>query len=180
MYWYKTFFATCIAAFTLMGCSSKPTHDQPSANEPATAAPVINYAPSDEDLAKIYAQSIADYIKAVNVTYGFKFDTLYIGKRKFGQPDDFPDIQLPENIENTPVRLISPETGAQIQQVQPSSFYINQIGWVNAEGADFRLIAFSEGFKHQFDCSIQYQLDAGTRAFKMTNLRFENFLYKKQ
>jgi len=77
-------------------------------------------------LTKIYAQSIADYIKAVSEDYTIKFDTLFLGKHIYGQPDDFPDIELPETIANTQIRLVAPEFGAQKQKDNKSSFFINR------------------------------------------------------
>lgn len=166
-------------ALMLIGCSTQPVNNPSTEKQQTIIAPANNNAISNDDLTRIYNRSIADYIKAVNETYKIKFDTLYFGKRNFGQPDDFPDIQLPETIHNTPIRLVTPDVGMQKQQEQPQSFYINLIGWVNNPNAEFLFVAFSDGFKHQFDCHIEYDYDAGLRDYKINDLQFKNFSYKK-
>jgi hypothetical protein len=154
---------------TLLACSSHP----------APQAAPTSISPKEE-LTKIYTQSIAQYIQAAHSEYKLTFDTLYFGKHVYGQPDDFPDITLPETIENTPIRLVTPELGTQIQRERKSSFYINLIGWVDQEQADFTFVTFSNGFQHQFDCFIQYKYDAPIQAFVLDSLRFENFLFQKK
>lgn len=76
---------------------------------------------SKDELIKIYTQAIAQYIRSVHADYHITFDTLYFGKHVYGQPDDFPDIQLPETIAQTPVRLVTPEAGSQKQKERKSS-----------------------------------------------------------
>jgi len=164
----------------LIGCSSQAANNPSPEKQQTVTTPVNNTTISNDEMTSIYVRSIADYIKAVNETYKIKFDTLYFGKRAFGQPDDFPDIHLPETIENTQIRLVTPEVGTQKQQQQPTSFYINLIAWVNDTNADFLFVAFSEGFKHLFDCNIKYGYDAGLKDYKMSDLQFKNFLYKKR
>ncbi len=84
--------------------------------------------PTKVDLTKIYSKAISDFIKDVRKKTKSNFDTLYFGKRKNGQPDDFPDIELPEKIENTHIRLISPEVGTLKQKELKSRIYINMVG----------------------------------------------------
>lgn len=51
---------------------------------------------STVELTKIYTQAIADYIKEVYKKDKTVFDTLFLGKRNYGQPDDFPNIEFPD------------------------------------------------------------------------------------
>lgn len=132
------------------------------------------------ELTKIYTQSIADYIKAVNKDYAIKFDTLFLGKHVYGQPDDFPDIALPETIANTQIRLVTPEFGAQKQKDMKSSFFINLIGWANHDKAEFIFVTFSNNNEHQFDYYLDYNYDIKSREFKLEKTRFDNFLYKRK
>ncbi len=134
---------------------------------------------SKGELAKIYSQSIAEYIKAVKKEYKISFDTLFFGKHVYGQPEDFPDIELAEILENTQIRLLSPEVGLQKQKERKSLFYINLMGWVNKEKAEFIFVTFSNGCEHQFDCFIDYKFNIKSKEFELTDTRFENFLYKK-
>lgn len=108
------------------------------------------------NLTKSYTLAIADFIKAVNEKHKTSFDTLFLGKHVYGQPDDFPDIELPETIENTVIRLISPEAGLTKQKARKSLVYVNIIGWVDQEKAEFIFITFSNGCAHQYDCFINY------------------------
>lgn len=132
------------------------------------------------ELTKIYSLAIADYIKAVKDEYKISFDTLFFGKRVNGQADDFPDITLPDVIERTQIRLISPETGLKKQKERKSMFYINLVGWVDDEKAGFIFVTFSNGFEHQFDCFLDYTWQAGTKTFQLEQRRFVNYRYKKQ
>lgn len=131
------------------------------------------------DLPKIYAQAIGDYIRFVHQEYALTFDTLFFGKRQFGQADDFPDIQLPDTIEHTYIKLIHPEEGEKIQAKRKSSYYINLMGWVNSYNAEFIFVAFSNGFAHQFDCTIHYSYNMEKHAFEVDHSQFKNFRYVK-
>lgn len=133
-----------------------------------------------DDLTKIYSHAIGDYIRLVKKEYNLTFDTLFFGKHVYGQPDDFPDITLPSSIENTKIKLISPEQGEKNQNERKSSFYINLVGWVNSYDADFIFVTFSNGFAHQFDCFITYKYDTNAKEFVMETTRFENYRYKKK
>lgn len=135
---------------------------------------------SKGELTKIYSRSIAEYIKAVNKEYKISFDTLFFGKHVYGQPDDFPDIELPETIENTQIRLLPPEVGLQKQKERKSLFFINLMGWVNNESAEFIFVTFSNDCQHQFDCFINYKYNTELKEFELENSRFENYLYKKR
>ena len=173
----------------LMTCSTNPTTNSSAGQtavdnslttaQHARASFTDSITPSKDELAKIYAQSIAEYIKAVNKEYKIGFDTLFFGKHVYGQPDDFPDIELPETIEGTQIRLITPEVGLQKQKERKSLFYINLIGWVDAEKAEFIFVTFSNGSEHQYDCFIHYTVNPKLRGFELDHVRFENYLYKK-
>lgn len=168
-----------IVLLMLFSCSNqamnKPHSDNITPGNPTSADPATK---QKAELAKMYEQAIGDYIRLVRKEYKISFDTLYFGKRQFGQEDDFPDINLPAIIENTHIQLISPELGKQKQEANKSSFYINLIGWVESEKANFIFVAFSNGMAHQFDGYLDYQYDAGKQGFVLVNTRFENFLYK--
>jgi hypothetical protein len=134
--------------------------------------------PSKEVLTKIYTRAISDFIQAVNKKHHTFFDTLFFGKHVYGQPDDFPDIVLPETIEKTQIRLISPEAGLKKQKASKSLVYINLVGWVNQEAAEFIFVIFSNGGEHQYDCFINYKYDPEQKVFRIDDLRYEYYLYK--
>ena len=130
--------------------------------------------PTKADLTKIYTQAIKDFIKEANKKTNSDFDTLFFGKHKNGDPqNDFPEIELAPTIENTVIKLISPELGAKIQHERKSSIYINLMGWVEKEKAEFIFIVFSNGFEHQYDCYIHYKYNATRKKFDLMNSYFK-------
>ena len=172
-------------SLAISGCNTRTTGDSQTGNiHSTTSLPVIqrpdstnNSAKQKEELTKIYSQAIADYISLVNKEYKLRFDTLFFGKHVIGQPDDFPDIELPASIKNTKIILISPDEGEKIQKERISSFYINLIGWANGQNADFIFVTFSNGFAHQFDCFINYSYDSREKKYVIETTRFKKYRY---
>ncbi len=164
-------------------CSSQVTNKPDKPGLPSDSSSIFlqksgaskadSTALSKVELTKIYAQAIADYIKAVDAKDKTVPDTLFFGKRAFGQPDDFPDIKLPKTIENTEIRLVSPEAGQAMQEARKSRVYINMIGWVDKKQAQFVLVTFSNGIEHKFDCYIDYKYNPSRNEFELEKLRFE-------
>lgn len=130
-------------------------------------------------ITKIYSLAIADYIHLVKKEYKITFDTLFFGKHVYGQPDDFPDIKLPEVVEKTNIRLISPDEGKKIQKQNNSATYVNMVGWVDNKKAEFIFVTFSNGVTHQFDCFINYLCNELSNDYTLHDSRFENYAYKK-
>ena len=124
------------------------------------------------ELTKIYTHAIEDFIKAANKKNAIDFDTLFFGKRKNRQADDFPDIELPKKIKNTVVRLISPEEGEKSQKERASRTYINLIAWVDKEKAEFIFVVFSNGFNHKYDYKLNYQYSTKRKEFELEKLQF--------
>ena len=127
---------------------------------------------SKSELAKVYSQAIQDFINDSNKKNKYKFDTIFIARRKFGQPDDFPCIELPEKIWNTQVRLITLEDGIKSQSQIKSRIYINILGWVNNEKAEFLFIVFSNGFVPQYNYSIHYIYSSKSKKFELEKSQF--------
>src|SRR5205085_3363117 len=61
---------------------------------------------SQKDLTAIYVQAIGDFFNAAKSKFP-AFDTVFVGNRKNGEPDDLPDISLPPIIQGVHVKLIS-------------------------------------------------------------------------
>ncbi len=173
-----------IVSLIFLGCSSNSTSISTSIQtdtlESAKQKRTNSHdsAPQKGELTKIYSQAIGDYIKLVNEKYKLTFDTLYFGKHHNGQSSDFPDITLPSTIENTQIKIVSPEQGEKIQEKRKTSFYVNLFGTVDSERADFIFVTFSKGFAHQFDCFITYKFNDIENKFVPETTRFENYLYK--
>ncbi len=167
------FTAVLTIALACASCNNTPTCNNSEA-QPAA----INKQSVQVDIAKLYSQAIGDYIKLVRQEYGLTFDTLYFGKHVQGQADDFPDIALPAQIENTTIKLISPEHGTEIMNKCPSSYYINLFSGGVADNTQFIFVTFSNGFAHQFDCFINYNFDNNKMEYVMESKRFEVYKYK--
>lgn len=126
-----------------------------------------------EDLTKIYTQAIADFITAANTKNLLKNDTLFFGKRNNKQLDDFPAIELPDLIENKHIILTSSEDYTLKQNNCKTCIYINLIGWVEFNKAEFLFYVFSNGFEHQFNYSIKYGYNALSKEFKLEMIEFK-------
>ena len=127
-------------------------------------------------LKKIYSVAIAEFIKAAFKNDKTIFDTLYFGKHAFGQPDDFPDIELPDVIEKTHIRLVTPEAGQKKQSENRSLVYVNMMGWVDVEKAEFIFVVFSNGAEHQYDYHVNFAYNAASREYEVEKIEFENYL----
>jgi hypothetical protein len=172
--------------FMTAGCSSTTTNNSHSDNSSADNSSAetkqtidtIAIPQQNDSITKIYTQAIGDYIRLVKKEYNMTFDTLFFGKHVYDQADDFPEIALPAVIEQTNIKLISPDQGTKKQKENQSSFYINLIGWVNDNKAEFTYVTFSNGMAHQFDGFIIYK--KSKNGFVIESSRFENFLFKKK
>ena len=148
-----------------------------------TASQQTNSATTDSltvqkgELTKIYTQAIAEFIKAAYKKDKTTFDTLYFGKHIYGQPDDFPDIELPQTIEKTQIRLVIPEVGQKKQAERKSLVYVNMMGWVDKEKAEFILVVFTNGGEHQYDYFINFSFNTSTNKFELDKIEFENYLH---
>lgn len=173
----------CAVLALLFGCGVSPAADAQAddALPPAEAtitAPADSAGAQHAELAKIYTRAISDFINAAYETQNSTFDTLYFGKRANGQPDDFPDIQLPAAIGNTQIRLISPQEGEKKQSQRKSSVYVNMMGWVDHVSAEFMLVVFCNGFAHQYDYFLQYTAKANDGEMQLFKIEFEDFRHR--
>ena len=170
----------------LAACSNRADNRVPDNHimaaviRPADAPVGSGTAVRNDEQAAIYTKAIATYIEAVIKKDKTRFDTLFFGKHVYGQPDDFPDITLPETITGTHIRLLSPEAGRQKQLERKSLVYINMMGWVNKEKAEFILVTFSNGGEHQVDYYIDFIYDAVMNVFELDKIQFENYAGQKE
>jgi hypothetical protein len=124
--------------------------------------------------ANVYTRAIAEYVKAVYKKDQSRFDTLFLGKHA-----DFPDIELPANIENTNVRLVMPEDGLTRLQEGKSLAFVNMAGTVTEDSAEFVLVTFSGGGRHEYDYFVDFKFNTEQREFETVDSRFENYVYDK-
>lgn len=126
-----------------------------------------------EEINKAYSTAIAEYIKAVYQRDKLRFDTLFIGKHS-----DLPDIKLPSRIENTPVLVITLDDANKKRVYRKRMVYVNVIGTVTHEHAEFLCVTFFPKYEHQFDCTLKFTYNASKKAMVLDNLAFKNFAYK--
>lgn len=126
-------------------------------------------------LRDMYIQAISDYIMATNNQVNLAYDTLIFGKHVYGQEDDFPDIELPNEINHIAIKLVDPELGAQLQEEKKSRVYINLVGFVDSAKAEFIFVTFSNGMNHQFDCFINYTNQQEAEGIKLKEIWLEDY-----
>lgn len=124
---------------------------------------------------KGYTQAIAEYIKAIYAKDKTSFDTLFIGKYK-----GFPNIELPNTIQNTKILLLTSEEAEKKLQYRKSFTYINMIGdfWKNT--CNFKLVVFiTEKLPLKInwwplhDCIIDFTYSLKKNVFDLKTLRFD-------
>lgn len=178
-----------IIVIVFTACSSQTEKQtQISAGSASGAAQLTEPVISDSALLqkkvqiKMYSRAIAAYINAVYEKDKKLFDTLFFLKRSFGQPDDFPNIELPKTIQNTKIRLVEADIeGVKTEQEKHKArFYINMFGWVEKETAEFIFITFSNGGEHLYDCFIDFKYKSERDEFELEKLRFEVYIFDKE
>lgn len=129
-------------------------------------------------LSARYATAIGDYLQALPKVKLTVPDTLFILKRRNGQPDDFPDIILPARIRGTQIRVILPADTVKYRFSETAPC-INLIGWVEKEKAEFTFVAFWPGFHHRFDAYLNYRFNAASKTYSLQPVRVEVLVYGK-
>ena len=129
--------------------------------------------PNKAELTGIYTRAIGDFIRAAREKNHASFDTLFFEKGAAGQQNSFPDIQLPQIIEHTHIRLVTAEAGAKSQKERKSRIYINLPAWVDKERAEFIFVVFSNGFEHQYDYHISYRYNKARKEFELVKLELK-------
>jgi len=168
-----------ILAVLFTTCSNQ-VHDKPGGNGTASASPSYtaqktdsherdSLTPGKADLAKIYTQAIAEYIKTVYQKDQIHFDTLFLGKQV-----EFPDTGLPATISGVNIRILAPqEINVYKSGYRKSSPYINLIGFVENDQAEFIFVTFYPGFDHQYDCYINFRYNSEKKEFYPEKSRVE-------
>ena len=170
----------------LAGCSNhsgeKSLKDKINGDHSQTTNQLINSATTDslakqtDELTEIYTKAITEFIKIVYKIDNKTFDTLYFGKHVVGQPDDFPDIELPKKIESTQIVIVSPKLGEKLQVENKNRVYINLFGFVEKEKAEFIFVIFTNGFAHQYDYILTFTSNLPTNKFNLDKVEFDNYL----
>lgn len=122
----------------------------------------------------IYSIAIEDFVNQIKEYNTSTFDTLFFGKHL-----DFPDANLPTNVNNTKIILLLNED---IEKFKPyyskRNPYINLISYVHNQKFEFIFNTFYPGFDHQYDCYLTYNIDSTGHNFKLVNSRLQVFKAK--
>ena len=170
-----------IFLFTILyaSCSMSANHTQrmqePSSlshtNRPVSEKPTTAETRPEE----IYTQAIAEYIAAVYQKDNIHLDTLFLGKNP-----EFPDMDLPETIGGAEIRLLTMEEAAQNKSsYSKSSPFINLVGFIDSENAEFIFVTFFPEFNHQYDCYINLVYNSEQKKFLPEQSRIEVLVRNK-
>ncbi len=167
----------------LSACSGNESQQsEPSQAESVIAKELSNNSDSincsaltKDELNRLYRKAINDFMHLVYQKDQLVFDTLFLGEREFGTEDDFPEIDLPKQIGNTGVRMVSvgEAHGAYKHRFKKTSPFINLMGWANKSNAEFIFICFYPEFKHQYDVYLNYVYAPIKKEFELEEERFE-------
>lgn len=170
----------------ILFCSCLPNETANSKNTNSSDSTSINLK-TDSSISSIidssfvqqlYVNSIKDYIKGVNTQYAISLEQLYFINRRNGQPDDFPLIKLPNEIDGVKIFLISQDESEKNKHNYSNlSLCINMIGDLSEKNAEFVFITFFKEFKHQFDMYLNYDIEDTLISIKPTSMRIEELVY---
>lgn len=156
---------SCLLILVLLSCGA-------SHRDASHTAVVTPLDPgSGLDTAQAYSRAIGDYIALMAKDSGAAPipDTLYIGRHA-----DFPDIELPERIAHTIIRLVAPEATEALREGEHFA-YLNIFGWFTSGGAEFKLVRFRQGMRHdpagRDDRDLFYVIDPANASLTLDGLR---------
>lgn len=86
---------------------------------------------------KGYTLAIGEYIKTMQTKNKTSFDTLFFGKH-----EDFPDVTLPVEIENTKIIVLTNADAEKKYAIRRSITYINMVADFTKDVCLFKLIVF--------------------------------------
>lgn len=159
--------AICVTAISMASCSNQ-VNDRPKVlTQPLNQSDSL--APKPPTLTKTYTQAITAYINAVHQKDQSRFDTLFLGKRP-----DFPDLDLPDTISGVNIRVLEEgEINRKKLNYQKTTPYINLIGFVETDAAEFIFVTFYPEFNHQYDCYLNFKVEPGKKEFVLEKSRIE-------
>lgn len=175
-------FASCSASVTEKTDMTKTESDSAKAKNQSSDSIVGDDNQVDEVvLTSIYIKAIKDYIEAIHQKDKTSFDTLYFANRKMGGPDDFPDIELPKQINGAGIVLLSfgEAHTDKIKHYKKTSPMINLMGWVDKVKAEFIFVTFFPEFNHKYDCYINYKFNSEKSDYDVEKLTIEVLVMDK-
>lgn len=124
---------------------------------------------------KGYSLAIGEYIKTMKAKDKTSFDTVFLGKH-----EDFPDITLPAEIENTKIVILTNAEAEKKYASRKSIIFINMIDDFTKDVCLFKLIVFkTEKLPEKinwwpiYNFNVSYYYDLNTKLFKLKTSKFE-------
>ena len=132
-------------------------------------------------LVKRYTRALTDYIAVVDTMWKIRLDSIFLGDRKFGTEDDFPNIVLPPKIKSASIQLLSVGEGHRKKDFAytVNSPFVNLMAWKNKDEMEFDFVSFYPGFDHQFDCFLYYHVSENPTKDSLTGWRVEQLIRDK-
>lgn len=127
--------------------------------------------PQSTQLESLFVSAIAEYINVMKQKEGIIVNTLFFGKNA-----DFPDVQLPDTINHVRIMVLS-ENIADAMKLSYSrtSPYVNAVGWINQDTAEFIFVTFYPEFKHQFDYHVYFRRNEKENGFILNEVQLEDY-----
>ncbi|MDI9339696.1 MAG: hypothetical protein QM534_03915 [Sediminibacterium sp.] len=166
-------------ALCLMACSdsdfNRKGQSKAFSNPPKdtllTAVSDSMSSPQSQQLESLFVSAITEYINVMKQKEGIVINTLFLGKNA-----DFPDVQLPDTINHVGM-MVLPEDRADAMKLSYSrtSPYVNAVGWINQDTAEFIFVTFYPEFKHQFDYHVYFRRNEKENGFILNEVQLEDY-----
>jgi len=134
-----------------------------------------NFLQDKNQQIKLYSLAIGEYINAIYKKEKIKFDTLFIGKHI-----DFPNIILPNKIQNTVIRVVTEKQADKIAKYRKSLTYLNIIENIEPRESHFLLVAFyvTKSINHinylpMHNCNIFFKCNTKLNENTLHELKFD-------
>ncbi len=155
-----------LSLFLLVACNA-PNNEAAQKIKPVDSIAVVTIDSAQQKavVTQTYVSAIDEYLKTVYKKDKSAPDTLFIGKHP-----DFPNIILPNIIQNTKIYMLTLDE-AYLKQNKKNYLYLKVISTYFPDKVEFILVAFKQGGKPQHNCTIDLDLNN----FKLKQIRFEDY-----
>lgn len=173
----KTILLLTLTLLLYGACDAPPSETKLESTRPDTPSDSILFNLADPDssmfpkavVTEAYCRAIAEYAKAAYSDGKSIPDTLFIGTTGVGF--QFPSIELPATISGVNVRLLSSDEAERLHLERKSYVFLNMVGWMEGDKAEFIIVTFFAGGKPQHDCHLHF-VRSGKGEFELDSLRF--------
>lgn len=156
----------------ILSCSSssQDADAENSANDTS-----YTYKTEKDSLVAIYSAAIGEYLKIMRKERQATFDTLFFGKH-----EEFPDIKLPAEIENTNIVVLTSEEANRKFEYRKSLPFVNMVDLSDKEKNGFLFITFyvdidkkKVNYWPQHNCTINIDYNKKKKEFELKKATFD-------